>query len=349
MVKRGVVLVTLNYRLGRFGFFAHPSLEGDVANFGLLDQVAALEWVQDNIEGFGGDPDNVTIFGQSAGGMSVNALMTSPAADGLFDKAIVAVGARSGAVDLAGRGDGRRASSSCPAWTPTSSASIDADTPPRAHRRTSSPATCRSSTRCCRSGSPTRSRPATRPTCPTWSAPPARSSPTRSSSRWLGSTRRGADRCSSAAIAPSFVVAVRRRAGAGVPPDQRRPSSPSRRASSPRRTRRGHRRTATASRSPRRQEQAHHGGALHSAEATYVFDYAAADADARRPDLRLLGELREDRRPQPRRCRRVADGGGRRAASTSPNDGPVARNVGPVGVPARRRTGGHRAAVLTDP
>jgi para-nitrobenzyl esterase len=88
MVKRGVVLVTLNYRLGRLGFFAHPSLEGNVANFGLLDQVAALEWVRDNIEAFGGDPDNVTIFGQSAGGMSVNALMTSPAAEGLFDKAI---------------------------------------------------------------------------------------------------------------------------------------------------------------------------------------------------------------------------------------------------------------------
>jgi len=88
MVKRGVVLVTLNYRLGRLGFFAHPSLEGDIANYGLLDQVAALEWVQDNIEGFGGDPDNVTLFGQSAGGMSVNALMTSPAAEGLFDKAI---------------------------------------------------------------------------------------------------------------------------------------------------------------------------------------------------------------------------------------------------------------------
>lgn len=88
MVERGVVLVTLNYRLGRLGFFAHPSLEGDVANYGLLDQVAALDWVQDNIEGFGGDPDNVTIFGQSAGGISVNALMASPSADGLFDKAI---------------------------------------------------------------------------------------------------------------------------------------------------------------------------------------------------------------------------------------------------------------------
>lgn len=89
---RGVILVTINYRLGRFGFFAHPSLDSDVANFGLLDQVAALEWVQDNIEGFGGDPDNVTIFGQSAGGMSVNALMVSPAAGGLFDKAIVESG-----------------------------------------------------------------------------------------------------------------------------------------------------------------------------------------------------------------------------------------------------------------
>ena len=88
VVKRGVVLVSLNYRLGRFGFFAHPSLEGDVANFGLLDQVAALEWVRDNIEGFGGDPDNVTLGGQSAGAMSVHALMTSPAAQGLFDKAI---------------------------------------------------------------------------------------------------------------------------------------------------------------------------------------------------------------------------------------------------------------------
>ena len=92
LVKRGVVLVSLNYRLGRFGFFAHPSLDGDIANFGLLDQVAALEWVRDNIDGFGGDPDNVTILGQSAGGMSVNALMTSPAAEGLFDKAIVQSG-----------------------------------------------------------------------------------------------------------------------------------------------------------------------------------------------------------------------------------------------------------------
>jgi para-nitrobenzyl esterase len=91
LVRRGVVLVTLNYRLGRLGFLAHPALQdGDqrMANFGLLDQVAALTWVQDNIAAFGGDAGNVTVFGESAGGVSVNALMTSPAADGLFHRAI---------------------------------------------------------------------------------------------------------------------------------------------------------------------------------------------------------------------------------------------------------------------
>jgi para-nitrobenzyl esterase len=92
LVKRGVVLVTLNYRLGRLGFFAHPALPGAVANFGLLDQVAALEWVRDNVEGFGGDPGNVTVFGESAGGSSVNALMSSPTADGLFARAITQSG-----------------------------------------------------------------------------------------------------------------------------------------------------------------------------------------------------------------------------------------------------------------
>ncbi len=92
LVERGVVLVTLNYRLGRLGFFAHPALGGDVANFGLLDQVKALEWVRDNIAGFGGDPDNVTVFGESAGGMSVNALMASPAARGLFARAVTQSG-----------------------------------------------------------------------------------------------------------------------------------------------------------------------------------------------------------------------------------------------------------------
>ena len=88
--KRGVVLVTLNYRLGRLGFFAHPALtkEGEGADFGFLDQIAALKWVQANIASFGGDPANVTIFGESAGAISVNYLMTSPLARGLFVKAI---------------------------------------------------------------------------------------------------------------------------------------------------------------------------------------------------------------------------------------------------------------------
>lgn len=88
LVERGVVLVTVNYRLGRLGFFGHPSLGGDVANFGLLDQVAALRWVRANVAAFGGDAANVTLFGGSAGAMSVNALMSSPVADGLFDRAI---------------------------------------------------------------------------------------------------------------------------------------------------------------------------------------------------------------------------------------------------------------------
>ena len=114
LVDRGVVLVTLNYRLGRLGFFAHPALagEGDVANFGLLDQVKALEWVRDNIAGFGGDPDNVTVFGESAGGASVNALMASPAARGLFAKAITqsGLGRRR---RRASRAPGPRGASSC--------------------------------------------------------------------------------------------------------------------------------------------------------------------------------------------------------------------------------------------
>jgi para-nitrobenzyl esterase len=91
--RSGVVIVTLNYRLGRMGFFAHPALakagpDGDLADFGLADQIAALKWVRANIRAFGGDPANVTIFGESAGAMSVNLLMTSPAAKGLFEKAI---------------------------------------------------------------------------------------------------------------------------------------------------------------------------------------------------------------------------------------------------------------------
>ncbi len=90
LAQRGAVVVSINYRLGALGFFAHPALagEGGDPNFGLLDQIAALRWVQRNIARFGGDPGNVTIFGQSAGAESVLALYASPLARGLFHKGI---------------------------------------------------------------------------------------------------------------------------------------------------------------------------------------------------------------------------------------------------------------------
>jgi para-nitrobenzyl esterase len=92
-----VVVVTLNYRLGALGFLALPALaeeEGGVCgNFGLLDQIAALEWVRDHAAAFGGDPDQVTVFGESAGGMSVGTLLGTPAARGLFQRAIAQSGA----------------------------------------------------------------------------------------------------------------------------------------------------------------------------------------------------------------------------------------------------------------
>jgi para-nitrobenzyl esterase len=95
--RRGVVLVSANYRLTVFGFFAHPELTRESAhrasgNYGLMDQIAALRWVRDNIAAFGGDPGNVTIFGQSAGAVDVNVLMTSPLAKGLFHKVIAESG-----------------------------------------------------------------------------------------------------------------------------------------------------------------------------------------------------------------------------------------------------------------
>lgn len=94
--KQGVVVVTVNYRLGSLGFLALPTLkaeaDGESGNYGLMDQQAALRWVRNNIVAFGGDPGNVTIFGESAGGFSVCAQLASPAAAGLFHKAIIQSG-----------------------------------------------------------------------------------------------------------------------------------------------------------------------------------------------------------------------------------------------------------------
>lgn len=96
--RKGVVFVSVNYRVGPFGFFAHPELTRESGrnasgNYGLMDQVAALQWVKQNIAAFGGDPTNVTVAGQSAGSMSVNCLVATPLASGLFQKAIGESGA----------------------------------------------------------------------------------------------------------------------------------------------------------------------------------------------------------------------------------------------------------------
>ncbi len=98
LAKKGVVVVSMNYRLGIFGFFSYPALakesrDNASGNYGLLDQVAALQWVQKNIAAFGGNPHNVTIFGESAGSFSVSALIASPLARGLFERAIGESGA----------------------------------------------------------------------------------------------------------------------------------------------------------------------------------------------------------------------------------------------------------------
>jgi para-nitrobenzyl esterase len=90
LAEKGVVVVSVAYGVGPFGFLAHPELtrEGSKQYFGLCDQIAALEWVKDNIAAFGGDPAPVTIFGESAGGISVSMLAASPSAKGLFQRAI---------------------------------------------------------------------------------------------------------------------------------------------------------------------------------------------------------------------------------------------------------------------
>jgi para-nitrobenzyl esterase len=97
LARKGAVVVTINYRLGVFGFLAHPALaaespHGATGNYGLLDQIAALQWVQRNVARFGGDPSRITIFGESAGGFSVGALVASPLARGLFQRAILESG-----------------------------------------------------------------------------------------------------------------------------------------------------------------------------------------------------------------------------------------------------------------
>jgi para-nitrobenzyl esterase len=98
LAREGIVFVSFNYRVGRFGTFAFPQLtaengdNGRLGNYGAMDQVAALEWVKRNIAAFGGDPSNVTIIGESAGGMSVHNLVTSPESQGLFQRAVVMSG-----------------------------------------------------------------------------------------------------------------------------------------------------------------------------------------------------------------------------------------------------------------
>ncbi len=115
LAKKGVVLVTINYRLGVYGFLAHPELTAESehkssGNYGALDMIAALEWVQRNIDKFGGDPDRVTIFGESAGSWAVNALVASPLSKGLFHRAIGQSGGSFGSMTYLTEGEGENIS-----------------------------------------------------------------------------------------------------------------------------------------------------------------------------------------------------------------------------------------------
>jgi para-nitrobenzyl esterase len=136
LARRGVVVVTINYRLGRLGFFDHPALAADRAadapagNYGVMDQIAALQWVRDQIAAFGGDPGNVTVFGESAGAVAVMQLMIAPDARGLFHRAAVQSGLgrqRSALLDL-DRPGRPSAQSLGRAWARTAGLPTDVDT-----------------------------------------------------------------------------------------------------------------------------------------------------------------------------------------------------------------------------
>ncbi len=108
LAKQGIIFVSFNYRLGRFGTFAHPLLskanadQGRLGNYGTMDQIAALRWVKRNAAAIGGDPHNVTIIGESAGGMSVHQMLTSPLTKGLFNKAVIQSGGNGAGMSNAG-------------------------------------------------------------------------------------------------------------------------------------------------------------------------------------------------------------------------------------------------------